>query len=166
MPNLQLNIDILRKKSIDNLLARLSSASYEFMKYLPLHNLLIYRINDIGIGYSRSISPLRLKELISLGKVKSDIPIYLKWKHGNILTFIDSVDIDLKLLLTDETYIIVHKDTNELYAVSIGKFTNPNKLFYKEHLNAVVTNLTKASSLVGFNRIDISEEEPYLDHIP
>jgi len=191
MPNLQLNIDILRKdnfalavfmsllpsdfsslgryvdiKSIDDLLARLSSASYEFMRYLPLHNLLIYRTSDIGIGYSKSTLPSRFKELMSINRVSQDTKIHLNYKYGNIYTSIDSRDIDLKLLLTDETYIIVYKDTNEIYAASIGKFTNPNRLFFKQHLDKVVTNFHKASTLLGFNRIDIIEEEPYLYHIP
>lgn len=153
-------------KNIDDLLLKISTAQYEFMRYLPLANLLIYRTSDIGIGYNKVISPSFLRELISINKVDKSTYIYLEWKFGNVYTSINAEDIDTKLLLTDDTYVIVHKDTNEVYSIKIGKPTNCNSLFEKKHLDGVKTNIEKISSIKGFNSIYIAEKEPNLDYIP
>lgn len=150
----------------EDLLQKLVSANYEFMKYLPYSGLLIYRTFDIGIGYNKVISPTHLRELISLNKIDKSTYIYLECRFGNIYTSIKANDINIKLLLTDETYIIVHKDTREVYLLKIGKPTNPNMLFYKEHLGGVKTNLDKISGLKGFNSVCIAQKESVLDYIP
>lgn len=140
------------------LIKKISKAHFEEIKHFPKRDLYLIRTNDIGLGYSSYLSPVRLYELMELGKVPKDIPIEFKYQHNNVFTYIDIVNIDPKLLLTDEVYFILHKPTNKIYLAVIGKPTSPNKLYYRSDLDGFKSTLDKAKTIQNFNRIDIYEE--------
>ena len=142
------------KQFIDKLL----KANFEEVKYLPKSQLHMYRTSDLGFGYSNYISPARLHELIELGKVPKDISIHFKYKHGNIFTTINKEDIDINLLLTDDIYFLIKKDTSQIWNMYIGKPTNPNYLYYKSDLDKAVSTLYMAKTVEGFNRVEIYEK--------
>lgn len=143
--------------TLSTVIERMCKANFEEIKHLPKKDLHIIRTSDLGFGYSSYISPARLHELIELGKVPKDIPIEFKYEHGNVFTYIDSKDIDMSLLLTDDIYLVVHKPTNQIWFSVIGRPTNPNFLYYKSDLSGFKTTLDKAKTVQNFNRINIYE---------
>lgn len=144
--------------TLSTVIEKICKANFEEVKYLPKKDLQIIRTTDLGFGYSSYISPSRLHELIELGKVPKDIPIEFRYQHGNVFTYINSKDIDMSLLLTDDIYFVYHKPTNRIWISVIGKPTNPNFLYYKSDLSGFKTTLDKARTVQNFNRIDICED--------
>lgn len=140
-------------ESFDDLFNRFVTAKYEEVKYLHKANLVIYKTSDIGIGFNNVVSTSHLKELISLGLTSLDLPVSLEWGYGNIFARTELSHIDSKLVLTDDTYVVAHKDTLNIYMVKIGKFTNPNRLFDRPKLNGVLTSFGKVSTLEGLNSV-------------
>lgn len=143
--------------TIDQFIDKLLLANLEEVKYLPKSKLHIFRTSDLGFGYSSYLSPLKLQEYINLNKVKKDIPIEFIYQHGNVFTYIDKNDIDMKLLLTDDIYFFINKETNEIWNIIIGKPTNPNFLYFKSELSGFKTTLDKALTVQYFNRLNIIE---------
>lgn len=139
------------------LIEKICKAHFEEVKYLSKHNLYLIRTNDLGLGYSSYLSPIRLHELIELGKVDKDIPIEFKYQHGNIFIYINIKDIDSKLLLINEIYFVVNKSTNKICYIVIGRPTRPNFLYYRSDLNGFKSTLDKVRTIQNFNRIDIYE---------
>ncbi len=144
--------------TINDFIDKLTKANLEEVKYLPKSKLHVYRTSDLGFGYSSYISPARLHELIELGKVPKDIPIDLVYQHGNVFIYIDLENIDDKLLLTDDIYFIIKKETKDIWNMNIGKMTNPNYLYYRSNLDGKRTTLEKLKVLEHFNRINIREK--------
>lgn len=142
-------------KSLDTFIDKLSTARFIHMKQLANNNLSLYKTNEIDIGYTNKLTIEELHTLISTNKVNKDIPIYLKYQHGNVFSYILLKDIDQKLLLREDIYIITHEVTKELYLLSIGKFGNPNRLYYNSDLNDIVTTFDKVKTLDGIQRFDI-----------
>jgi len=143
--------------TIPSLIEKMTKANFEEVKYLPKNDLYLIRTNDLGFGYSSYISPARLHELIELGKIPKDIPIEFVYQYGNVFTYVNIDDIDSSLLLTDEIYFVIKKDTKQIWFAVIGRPTSPNLLYYKSDLNGFKATLKSAKTLPNFNRIDIKE---------
>lgn len=144
--------------TLPTLIERITKAHFEEVKYLPKSDLHVIRTNDLGFGYCSYISPAKLHEFFELGKVSKDIPIEFKYEHGNVFTYIDSKDIDMNLLLTDDIYFVIKKATNQIWMAVIGRPTSPNILYYKSDLSGFKTTLDKAKTVQNFNRLNIYEE--------
>lgn len=144
-------------KTIDCLFNKLVSANYEKIKYLPIRGVSIYRTSDIGLGYNNYMSIRHLQEFIALGKINKDIPVYLDYKLGNTCSYIKSSEFNKDVLITDETYIYVKEDNNEIWDIKIGKPTNPNKLYYREDINNIKTVIDKIVSIENLNSIYVEE---------
>lgn len=144
--------------TFDEFIDKLLKANIEEVKYLPKRDLYMYRTSDLGFGYSSYISPNKLNEFIELGKVSKDIPIESKYKWGNVFHYINIEDIDDKLLLTDDIYFLIKKETKEIWDINIGKFTNPNFLYFRSDIEDKITTLDKLKILEYFNRINIREK--------
>lgn len=142
---------------LSTLIEKVSKAHFEDIKFLPKSGLYLTKTNDLGFGYSSCLSPARLHELIELGKVSKDILIHFVYEYGNIFTYIDVNDIAINLLLTDDVYFIVKKETKEIYHAVIDKPTLPNLLYYRKDLEGFKTTLDKARTIKHFNRIDLRE---------
>jgi len=141
-----------------SLLEKISKASYEKVKYLPNRRINIYRTEDIGYGYCNYFSVYRFREMIALGKIKQDVPVRLEYKYGNIFAYISDQDLDVRCLLTNETYLFVHEETNEIWNTIIGKPTNPNRLYYRSDLDGIVSTIDKLATIEGLNAIYIEEK--------
>lgn len=141
--------------SVDSLIDRLVKADYERMKYLPISKLTIYKSLNIGIGYQNYISVRFLFSLIEQGLIDKDIKIELIYIHGNIYAYIKSTDLNIEVLKTDEVYLMVDELTNEIHSIKIGKYTNPNLLYYRKEFDGIVSTLQKVSTIPNFNSIHI-----------
>ena len=145
--------------NVDSLFEKLASARYERLKYLPIRKLTIFRTCDIGLGYMDYMSVRNFQELIALGKIDKNVPVRLEYKHGNIFSIVLDKDIDIKVLLTDETYLMVDEQTNVIHSIKIGKPTNPNMLYYMNELNNVVSTIDKVATIPNLNSIRIETEK-------
>ena len=145
--------------SIDSLFEKLVSAKFERVKFLPISKLTIYKTSDIGLGFINNISVRGFQELIALGKIDKNIPINLKYKFGNIFNIVYDRDLDINVLLTDETYIIVNEQTKLIHSIKIGKPCNPNLLYYMSKLNKVVTIINKLVNIPNMNSIWIETKK-------
>lgn len=141
--------------SVDSLLEKLAAAQYERLKYLPISKLTIFRTSDIGFGYMDYMSLRNFQELIALGQIDKQVPIHLEYKHGNIFSIVHDKDINLKVLLTDETYLMVNEETNMIHSIKIGKPCNPNILYYNKELDGVVSTIDKVATIPNLNNIRI-----------
>lgn len=146
------------ERSITSLLEKISKASYEKVKYLPNRHISIYRTENIGYGYCNYYSIYRFREMIALGKIKKDIPIRLEYKHGNIFAYVNDQDLDIRCLLTNETYLFIHEETNEIWNTIIGKPTNPNRLYYRSDLDGIVSTIDRLATLEGLNAVYVEEK--------
>lgn len=144
--------------TLSSLIEKITKANFEEVKYLPKSGLHLIKTSDLGFGYSSYISPSRLHELIELGKVSKDIPIYFVYQYGNVFTYIDIDDIDPTILISDDVYFIVKMETKKIYYITIGKPTLPNILYYKDKYDGFKCTLDKARTIPNFNRIDIREK--------
>lgn len=124
---------------------------------MPNSRLSIYKTRDIGLGYTNYMPVNRFRELIALNKIRSDVDVHLTYQHGNVSSYVKSVDIDKQALLTDEVYIVVKEETNEIYMMSIGKISAPNKLYYQEDLEGLKGPIDKIGTFEGIKAIYIDE---------
>lgn len=147
--------------SVDCLLEKLANARFERLKYLPIRKLTIFRTCDIGLGYMDYMSIQNFQELIALGKVDKNVPVRLEYRisYGNVCSIVLDKDIDLRVLLTDETYLIVDEQTNTIHSIKIGKYTNPNVLYYMKELDNVVSTIDKVATIPRLNSIRIETEK-------
>lgn len=143
--------------TLSDLIDKLLSATYIFMKHLPKANLDIYLTNDLGFGYQHYLSPNRLNELIQLNQVKSDVKIKMAYRFGNLFTSILKEEVRDELLITNDVYVIVHSDTKEIYGIYIGKPTNPNWMYYKDEIPFAYITMKDIQREPLFNRIEIEE---------
>lgn len=139
--------------NINSFIEKLCKVNYERIKYLPLVDISIYKTTDLGLGYINYISIRNLKEMMFLNKIEENIAIDLKYQHGNIFGYIDTKNIDINVLLTDELYLIVKEKTKEICYIKIGKPCNPNRLYYEKDLDNKRGTLKQLSFLEGFNAI-------------
>ncbi len=144
--------------TLPSLIEKISKAQFEDVKFLPKSGLHLIRTSDLGFGHSSYLSPARLHELMELGKIPKDIPIEFVYQYGNVFTYIDVNDIDSNLLLSDDVYFVVKKETKEIYYAVIGRPTSPNLLYYKSDLGGFRSTLDKAKTIPNFNRIDLKEK--------
>jgi len=144
--------------SIDMLFERLVKARFERLKFLPISKLTIYKTADVGPGYINYMSILAFQELMALRLVDKEIPIHLEYKHGNIFTSVKSVDLNPKVLFTEDTYLLVKEETNTIHSIKIGKPCNPNLLYYRSELDNIVTTIKKLVTIENVNSIWIKED--------
>jgi len=144
--------------SVDMLFDRLTKAHFERLKFLPVSKLAIYRTSDIGFGYINHMSIKTLQELIALKLVDKNIPIYLRYRYGNIFSSIRSDHIDIKVLLTEDSYLLIkEEENNAIYDIKIGKLCNPNLLYYRDDLDNTVTTIDKLITIKNINSIWVDE---------
>lgn len=146
---------LINVKTYNEFIDKFFKANFIFIKYLPIGKLNLYKTNEIDIGYTDKITIKELVLLMSTNKIKKDIPVYLEYMHGNIFAYIDYNNIETKLLLREDIYVLIHNKTKEVYNISIGNFGNPNRLYYRSDLNNIKTTLNKVITLQGLNRINI-----------
>jgi hypothetical protein len=144
--------------TIKQFINKLLEANLEEVKYLPKSKLHVYRTSDLGFGYSSYLSPARMHELIELGKIDKDITLELEYKYGNVFVNLDIESIDDKLLLTDDVYLLINKETKHVWNIIIGKPTNPNFLYYRSNLDGKKATLERLKLLENFNRVNITEK--------
>lgn len=145
--------------SVDSLLEKLAAARYERLKFLPISKLTIFRTCDIGLGYMDYMSVRNFQELIALGKVDKNVPVRLEYRHGNIFSIVHDKHLDLKVLLTDETYLMVNEETMTIHSIKLGKPTNPNMLYLMNQLDNVVSTIDKVVTIPNLNSIRIETEK-------
>lgn len=145
--------------SVDSLLEKLAAAKYERLKYLPISKLTIFRTSDIGFGYMDYMSVRNFQELIALGQIDKNVPVHLEYKHGNIFSIVHDKHFDLKVLLTDDTYLMVNEANNEIHSIKIGKPCNPNVLYYQKQLDGVVGTIDNIATIPGLNNIRIETQK-------
>lgn len=139
--------------TVEDLLKRLSAASYEKVKNLPISKLSMYKTSDIGIGRRLHLSIRHIKELIELNKVKEDINIYLKYTGNNIIAYVVKGSIDEKLLLTNDTYVIVNDHCKTVYSIRVGQPANVNKLYFNKELGGKAVDVETALAIDGLNSV-------------
>lgn len=144
-------------RSIEDLYEKLTKANYEFIKYLPISGLSIYKTFDLGYGYCDYFSLTRFKELMERRNINKNLEINLSYEHGNIFTTIYSSKIDVDLLLTDEVYILVKEETKEIWNIKIGKPTNPNRLYFRNDLDNISGTIERVATIQGINCVKIEE---------
>ena len=143
--------------SILTLYNRISQVSLTKVKHLSKNNIGIYLTHEIGFGYCNVYSLYRFRELISLNKIPADIPIHLSYKYGNVNAYVNSSDLNIANLLTDETYLFIKEDTRELWNITIGKPVTPNRLYHQNQLDGVTSTIDKIATLSNINAINIKE---------
>ena len=146
----------------EEFLAKLDTLELEEIKHLPKTNTVLYRTTELDLGILSTLSLLHFEEFISQNKIPKDTKIYLNYKYGNIQAEVPLSTINLNSLITHETYLLVHKESLELYELFIGKPASPNLLYQKTHLDKKVSTFNILRTLTGLRRIDIVEtiEEP------
>lgn len=145
--------------SVDSLFEKLAAAQFERLKYLPRSKLTIFRTSDIGFGYMDYMSLRNFQELIALGQIDKHVPVHLEYKHGNIFSIVHDKHLDLKVLLTDETYLMVDEETNLIHSIKIGKPCNPNILYYQKQLDGVIATVDQVATIPNLNNIRIETQK-------
>lgn len=143
--------------TVSTLYKRISQATLTKVKHLNKNNIGIYLTHDIGIGYCDVYSVYRFRELMSLNKIPTGIPIHLAYKYGNVSAYVNSEDLNTAALLTDETYIFVKEDTREIWNITIGKPVTPNRLYFQLQLDGITSTIDKIATIPNLNAINIKE---------
>lgn len=147
-------------KTVDELLNALIAASYEKIKHLPRSGLTIYRTSDLGVGYCKTMSLGRVRELVALSKVDQSTRVYLQSFHGNLRAVIKSTDLHPSLLQTDDVYVFYHEPSQKVWNVQIGKPSNPNRLYWHSTmLNGKSGHIHQVATIEGLNRIDFVDPD-------
>lgn len=149
-------------QSVDQLLERLTMADYERIKFLPYRQQAIYRTRDLGVGYIDYLSIYDFQQFIALNLVQKEIPVYVDYRFGNSYSYVKSTDLDTRILLTDETYLFVKEETQEIWDIKIGKPTNPNRLYNREDLDRLVMTSEQAMKIERLNSLYIEEQRDSL----
>lgn len=134
---------------------KMAEAHWEKVKHLPHSGLSIYRTSDLGEGLVSQYSLDRFRELVALQKAPEGISVSLTQFHGNVRASVRFEDLSVSSLVTDEVYLFYMASRSEVYGLSIGKPSNPNRLFYRFELWGKRGTLSQISQIPGLSRINV-----------
>jgi len=158
-----LNID-----NLDDLKYRLLNVNLFKILELPKSNSLLIRSSEIDIGYKDYIPLKDALEYIKLGLLFNNLKVRCIYKYGNIFTYLEEsiLNLDKKIIFSNDTYIFINKNTLKIWDIIIGKPCNPNFLYFREDLDNKFFKLEILKNATKIHRLNLCMRFFDYDDIP